>query len=372
MKPGARLNTQDDVEHFRNNAKLHRFCSTERGPRLLLRGEGHARDGSASNEALSLIEDPEQRIVAIVINAIDASLKGDSQQESKWRVDSIRSLSDILAKARDHGRYVLFASDHGHVPADRLQTLASPSSAGARHRPYAGPGDPLQTDEIAFNGPGVYVGRGQAGAVLLATDRQRYGGAAHAGEHGGASLAEVVAPCVLLGWNDATTDTAASDLQLMRVFEPDWWHYSADTISRTAAAGPLKAAPTKKKPKPPPNQLGLPGVPPPPPEPSVEPAAEPDAFAECSMLEARVPKKSDRVRIARAVRFLIERSGVVPADAFAQYLGIPQFRVDSMVATFTEALNVDGYEVLRLDRKSRQLYLDREKLEAQFDIGGIW
>src|SRR5262249_43665722 len=80
MPKGTALGTAKDEERFRENKQLHPYCDPSVGPRLLLRGEGHTGDGSASQEALSLIADARRRIVGIVVNAIDASLKGDTQQ----------------------------------------------------------------------------------------------------------------------------------------------------------------------------------------------------------------------------------------------------------------------------------------------------
>jgi len=158
-------------------------------------------------------EDEKRGIVAIVINAIDASLKADVQQVTEWKVDTIKSLQAFLDAAREAGRYVLFASDHGHVPADRLATISSPPEAGARYRRWRGSADPTQPGELAFDGTGVYAHKDMKGAVLLTTDAKRYGGAAHAGEHGGATLAEVVTPCILLGWDEPGMETRHPDLR---------------------------------------------------------------------------------------------------------------------------------------------------------------
>lgn len=381
MRPGSKLNTQNDPDHFKNNTKLHPFCTERAAPRLLLRGESHTRDGAASEEAISLIRDTERGIVGIVVNAIDSSLKADPQQVNKWGAANIKSLADILEAARAAGRHVLLASDHGHVPADRLQRISSPSGAGTRYRSYAGAGDPLEPGELKYSGPGVYLEKNAEGVVLLTGDTQRYGSATHAGEHGGASLAEVVAPCVLLGFDDATLSTAPAELQLTRVNQPDWWHYIAPVApkkSRTtppaAVTAPSKPTKAKQVSK---NQLelGLPNV-----DLSQQAAvtetfasasAEPDPIAECDMLVARVPKKADRERIAKAVRLLIDNNGVSSIEAFAQHLGVLPFRAEGIVSTFTEALNVDGFEVLRIDRRARQLFLDKSKLETQFALKGL-
>jgi hypothetical protein len=206
---------------------------------------------------LSLIRDDDRRVVGIVVNAIDASLKGDSQQLSEWRVDTVRSLTDLLETASECGRHVLLASDHGHVPADRLQRHSTSYREHARWRPHLESRDAIQQGERAFRGPGVYQAKNTDGAVLLTTDTLRYGSAPHAGEHGGATLAEVVAPCLLLGWDEPIRERDSAELKLAPAFVPDWWHYATPS----AALPPVVSTPPppsrRKKPVSD-QQLGLP------------------------------------------------------------------------------------------------------------------
>jgi hypothetical protein len=369
MPSGSTLNTQKDDERFRDNKALQPFCDAAAGPRLLLRGEGHTGDGSASAEALSLIGDTRRGVVGIVINAIDASLKGDSQQEQNWTVDSIRSLADLLDAAREGGRTVLLAADHGHVRTDNLRTLSAPGQAGARYRPWSGDGDPLQRGELKFSGSGVYTPKGAQGVVLLATEDLRYGAAAHAGEHGGATLAEVVAPCVLIGWDEPVPETLADKaLKPRPAYVPDWWHFAA----RAAVEVPRTPRPPsvgKRRGKSVPDaQLGFPELsvePTPPVAPLEAPLA---AFAGCEMLKARAPKAAQRNEVVRAVQLLLSRGSALAAEVFAQHLNVLPFRVEGYVRGLQEVLNVDGYAVLRFDSKTRQVFLEKSKLEQQFEV----
>src|SRR5207244_4008941 len=145
-------NTAKDVERWAEHRDVKKLFEGSAAPKLLLRGEGHTLEGSASREALNLVADRSRRIVAIVINAIDASLKGDSQQRHAWTVESIRSLPELLDRAREAGRAVLLASDHGHVPADRLVSKGSYKDAGARYRPWMSPDEALAPYEVGFRG----------------------------------------------------------------------------------------------------------------------------------------------------------------------------------------------------------------------------
>ncbi|MEZ4444907.1 MAG: hypothetical protein R3B72_37875 [Polyangiaceae bacterium] len=217
--------TGDDPKRWRDNKDLAKLLGDGDMPQLLLRGESHTGDGSANAEALALVASTDRRIVAIVINAIDASLKADSQQHQRWTAESIRSLRDLLDRARDAGRAVLLASDHGHVPSDRLTFKAGTvPQGGARYRPWEAPNDPVQPYEIAVAGAGVYAPKGAHGVVMLADERSRYGSGPTAGEHGGATLAEVLAPCVLMGCEQASVLDDDPGQRMAAPHVPAWWH----------------------------------------------------------------------------------------------------------------------------------------------------
>lgn len=366
--------TSKDVERFRDHADLGKLLPSPEVPRLLLRGEGHTRDGSASPEALALVGDPDKRIVAIVVNAIDASLKGDAQQHHPWTIDHVRSLPDLLSKAREAGRSVLLASDHGHVPADKLSPLsgASGQGGGARWRPWWSANDPVREGEQAFaarSGNGVWAPRGAAGVVLLGDDTTRYGAAAHAGEHGGASLAEVVTPCLLMGCEDIAMKEANTDrgLAVRPAYVPAWWYFDVRDPPRVEAAVEM-VRPKKIDDR----QLALLPVEEAAPAP-VKPAkqrvvAEESAFAKSEMLEIRARTAQIRKQVVQAVDFLLARNGVASDEAFAAGMGVTPYRVGGLVSRLQEVLNVDGYQVLRFDTTARQVYLDREKLCQQFEV----
>jgi len=371
---GTAGDTSKDVDRFRDHADLGKLLPSSEVPRLLLRGEGHTRDGSASAEALALVGDPDKRIVGIVINAIDASLKGDSQQLHPWTIDHVRSLPDLLNKAREAGRSVLLASDHGHVPADNLAPLpgASGQGGGARWRPWWSEKDPIREGEQAFAarpGNGVWAPRGAAGVVLLGDDTTRYGAAAHAGEHGGASLAEVVTPCLLIGCEDVAMKEASTDrgLAVRPAYVPAWWYFD---VRDTPLAAPVVEMVRPKKIDD--RQLALLPVEEAAPEP-IKPAkqravAEESPFAKSEMLEIRARSAQIRKQVLQAVDFLLARNGAASDEAFAAGMGVTPYRVGGLVSRLQEVLNVDGYQVLRFDTTARQVYLDREKLCQQFEV----
>ncbi|MCC6750665.1 MAG: BREX-2 system phosphatase PglZ [Deltaproteobacteria bacterium] len=381
--PGQGLDSQQDPVRWRAHREVLKYFSGPDAPPLLLRSEGHTRAGGASPEALNLVADPDRRVVALVVNAIDDALRGNPGHRVAWEVESIASLPDLLERAREHGRSVLLASDHGHVPADRLVSVGPRSATGgARWRAWAGPEEVLGESEVAFalRGERIWAPKGARGVVLLADDASRYGGSTHAGEHGGATLAEVVVPCLLLGCDDGL-GTGGDDpaLAVRAAHVPGWWCFDVrepvDVPGEASGEVPATPPPTRRtKSTVSEAQLPLLDVP------AVSVAAQPgpvplgadggveSPLASSAVLKARAPAGKVRDEVLRAATFLLERKGTCSADAFAAGLTIPRFRVEGFIAVLQEVLNVDGYEVLKYDPKAREVKLDPEKLRQLFEV----
>lgn len=391
MKPGVPHKTDKDKERWQGHRGMDKYAVEGRAVRLFPRGDGHLADGSASRKVLASIDDPAQRVVAAVINAIDASLKGDPQTRNRWGVDDIKSLAELLEHARDADRAVLMVSDHGHVPAGLMVSERAPRRGGARWRPIVDNADANVAGdyEVVFEGERAKYAwwpRGARGVVLLADEEHRYGGSAHAGDHGGASLAEIVAPCVLLGCEDARPARDDPAQAVRSAYVPSWWYFEVgDSISRqsagaavTAEAASAASAQSRAR-RIPENQLSLPQL-----APAEKPAAAAapasasrenaegvamdTPFARCELLVARTSSLRQRQRVVRAVAYLHQTGGAASAVRFANHMGEITGRVGGLVSRLQRVLNVDGYQVLYFDRKSQQVHLDKNKLEQQFEI----
>lgn len=372
MKPGKTHSTSDDPKRLAGHKKVRTYFDGTAVPALFLKNDGHQADGAASMPALTKIADTSQRVVSVVINAIDSSLSGDTQVQNTWRAEDIKSLPAFLDAARDAGRSVLVASDHGHVPADLLESTPG-GGGGKRWRPWTA-GDGVGDYEIAFPAEAcrdMWSPKGSDGVVLLADDRRRYGGSTNAGEHGGATLSEVVAPCVLIGCDDGSAYDDAGRA-VSAAYVPAWWYFEVSgTIEREPIApAPVKPAVTRKKPPKPTNQLPLIEVAPQPEPPPVDepPAASESAFARNELLAARVSVAKRRNLTVRAVDYLVARNGVAAADAFCTHLGQPLWRAKSLISPLQEALNVDGYQVIRYEEAAKQVRLDVGLLEQLFEV----
>jgi hypothetical protein len=362
---GATEETRKDRDRFRENRAIARFFSGADAPTLLLGSDSQTAGGAASEAALRLVADRDQRVVALVLNAIDDSLKGNPATRHPWRVENVASLADLLDAARDAGRAVLLASDHGHVPSDRLVSLGTLPSGGARWRPLSSPADPLQECEVAFPAGRAWAPKGAWGVAVMADDTGRWGGSTHAGEHGGATLAEVVAPCVLVGPEGLEGPTPDDALRVRDPYRPAWWRL--DVEGRVAV--PVDAAPTPVEPA---RQLTFAVVEPPKPPPAPaprRPSVTPvSPFARSRVLEAMAPDVTRRQQVVRAVDFLLARNGVATAAAFAAEMDVPLRRAGGIVAVIQEAVNVDGYQVLKFDAAGQEVSLDVEKLRQLFEV----
>src|SRR5205823_1550740 len=75
------------------------------------------------------------KAVAVVVNAVDDELAGAEQVRARWTLDAVRPLAALLQAARDDGRLVILAGDHGHVlHCDHADYRKAPA-AGERWRP---------------------------------------------------------------------------------------------------------------------------------------------------------------------------------------------------------------------------------------------
>lgn len=366
--------TTEDSRRWRERKDIGRFFAGADAPQLLLKGDGFGRDGSAAPEALTLVRDASQPVVAIVINAIDDHLKSGTQEDRDWTVARIAALRDLLEAARDAGRAVLLASDHGHVPGDRLTEHAGRvKDGGARWRPWLGPNDPVAEHELAIPGEHAWTPKGAQGVVCLVDDTRSYNAQQHAGEHGGASLAELLAPAVFIGWDGMNEGLAAHRdpaLQLCPEDKPPWWIF--DVVVPDAAEEPSPTGRKPRKPKPavvPEGQLHLLAAPIPPP-PSQVPASirdKVDQLRKRSVFQQLTSTEERREEVLKAVQVLLERKGVASQDAFATAMSKPPFRVPGLVSTLSEVLNVDGTPVLRYDPTAKQVHLNEAQLWQCFD-----
>ncbi len=72
--------------------------------------------------------------------------------------------------------------------------------------------------------------------------------------------------------------------------------------------------------------------------------------------------------VVRALSALMDQGGSMRPAALARAVGQPALRIDGFIAKLQRLLNVDGYDVVRLDRQRDLVELDEALLRRQFDL----
>ncbi|MEY7971278.1 BREX-2 system phosphatase PglZ [Saccharomonospora xinjiangensis] len=324
-----------------------------------------------SDRLLEALSD-ESVAVAVVLNTIDAALDhGREGDRTGWRLHDITYLPELLDAARNYGRPVVLASDHGHV-LDRADGPPAPGDGAESARWRTGdPGD----GEIALRGPRVLLGGGTV--VVPWREDIRY---THrkAGYHGGAALAELTVPVLVVlpslhrlppGWTVLAADRVA----------PAWWHRRAEQAPAPAsvpvsseraprAVPPIVASPRVVS-QLDPHEMSLFAVDAP--EESAKPGESLGERVVASEVyagqKAFLPKAPDRKAVAAVIDALVESGNRLPLTTVATLTGRTVTRAAVLTTTLQRLLNVDGYPVLSMDG-GQWLTLDVETLCLQFGV----
>jgi len=363
---------REEAAAFSANATLN-AVSEQAKPPVLFHKADLTSPGSVGlpKRVADALVDRKQRVVGLVINAIDDHLAKGDQVRLSWTIQAIRPLDAVLSAAQDGGRIVVMVSDHGHVVEHHSEML--PGGSEERWRdPGTDPPSP-RGQEVRLQGPRVLLGSGNQ---ILApwSECVRYGPKKN-GYHGGASPQEVVIPLgvfsaggmVPRGWCEAGSK------------RPEWWYIETAPGDRLPPKQiPIHPVKSVGRAKPPTGQgdLKLPPV-----RPAktkqrstagsagtdwIEQLIGSETLRLQRKLAARTPISDDRVRAVLGA--LSERGGKLTRSALASRLGMPMVRVGGMVSALQRILNVDGYPVLAVDEASDTITLNLEILMTQFDL----
>ena len=323
-----------------------------RPPVLLHKAELAGPGGAGvSPQALEKIEKPENRVVGVVLNAVDDHLLKGDQLHVRWSLANLQPLRALLEAAGAAGRVVVLTADHGHIVERDLAWRAAPE-AGERWRP---PTSPALPDEVVIEGPRVAPAFGKQ-VIVPWSERVRYGQKKN-GYHGGATPQEMVVPLAV--WTNTEDRPAGWDF--LPADRPEWWDADAGSAVKAAPAAPSKkAAPAKVETK---LQLELPV------------SADPDwigrlvastAFADQKALHGRLQASDEHVRALLSA--LEALGGQATKNALSRKMELPLFRLSGLLPAVRRLLNVDGYAVLAIDDASETVTLNRDLLEAQFGL----
>ena len=350
---GRLLQGKQNVEAkaFSRHPKLVAASTTGRPPRLFHKGDLENDAGMLSSELREVLLERDQRVVGVVVNAIDDQLSGSDQISLRWTESIIWPLQSLLTVAGQAGRLVVVAGDHGHVLEN--DSNFRKHSGGARWRPVTGE---QADDEVLLEGPRVLID-----SRILApwSEKVRYG-SKRAGYHGGASPQEVLVPFAVF----STGEPPSGWLEIEP--EPPLWWTGEEAMAPVAA--PVAAAPPEVGPED--NQLGLFSPP-------AEPVADQAPWWIGQLMASEVLAQQrplagraglDEELMQKLLIALERRGGRATRPALAQSMGYPAGRLRGFLALVQKLLNVEGFPVLEVDEASATVVFNRELLLTQFEL----
>ncbi|MEU5877903.1 BREX-2 system phosphatase PglZ [Spirillospora sp. NPDC047279] len=330
-------------------------------------------------------------VVGVVLNTIDDALDHDREGDRMgWTPSHITFLPDLLNAARDFKRPVVLVADHGHV-LERGEPGSPPTPAPGAESARWRTGAPAE-GEVELTGLRVLEGGGRIVAAwredIRYTPRK-------AGYHGGASLAEMSVPVLVMlpssdllprGWTVLPPEETV----------PAWW--SARTGGAPGATAPAPAqepapAPAPAKPrrttKPEPRQsealFPVGEVEAEAPATRITPAAAAKPAAAPATLGSRVTgsasyadqkkylrKAPEARQVAAVIDALAGAGGTLSPAAVGSAAsaagGRPPRSPELFITALQRLLNIEGYTVLGLIDGGRTVKLDEELLREQFGV----
>jgi hypothetical protein len=343
---------------FAAHTSLVAASSAGRPPRLFHKADLGAGP-ELGEEVRAAVSDPQQRIVGVVHNAVDAQLSGSDQLDPTWSADGLRQVMPLLHAARSAGRIIVVTGDHGHVlDGGTVQIEGSP---GDRWRSNDAP---PRDNEIALAGGRVLAASGVRKVVAAWSEHVRFS-ARRNGYHGGVSPQEVLIPIAVLaagdipsGWTEAPPP------------EPAWWRGEAPAPQVIAAAEPMPRPP-RHRPTPKQGDLfasteAIPTAPTSTTAAWLDSLFVSDSYIAQRRLAGRGAPPDEQVR--RLLTAVAQRGGRVTRAGLSQALEMPLFRLAGLVSATRRVVNLDQAQILRDD--GDDIILEETLLKAQFSLGG--
>jgi hypothetical protein len=321
--------------------------------------------GGVSDELRDKMLSTTQKIVGVVINAIDDRLATAQQIRDDWTINRITPLGALLRLARDSERVVILASDHGHV-WHRADTEQEQASEGSRWRPDNGK---CADGEIVISGKRVLPLQSNGKIVVPWSEKIRYKRQQH-GYHGGATPQEMVCPLVIL------TDNSSEKASLFRCTytKPEWWSPAPVAApAKVETYTPVIVAPKRapslfdkldEKPKAPEEKQAV-----------ERPKGNTWIDRLVSSQAYKVQKEfvrrhaPDDEIVRKCLVALESQGGIMTPVAFSKAAEVRAGGLDGLIAKLQRVLNVDGYEILTFSRNENRVELNITKLLRQFDLG---
>ena len=348
----------DEAKGFAASPALNALSQPGCAPQLFHKAalEGK-QDSSLAGDVRAALADAKQRVVGIVINAVDDDLDKGDQTDAVWTMPHIRALEPILAEAGDAGRLVILLSDHGHILEQG--TEVRDAADGLRWRR---PDGSVASDELEFCSRRVLLPH-EGRVVVPWSELVRYGPKKN-GYHGGATPQEMLIPISLL-WRELDAPEGLAELPADL---PSWW--TEPTASGSVAAVVEPPVHPKKAKTPAVTLFDQPksiSVPLPAEAPWVKALLQSEVFAAQKNLAGRV--RIDDAALQRLLASLASRGGSMTAPALAGAIGVPEHRLPGLLAVMQRLLNVEGYAILDRQEAANTVVLNIPLLKRQFELG---
>ena len=328
--------------------------------------KGALSDGGSDlpDEVRDAIANARQRIVGVVLNAVDDHLAKSDQLRLRWGTEQFRQLAALLEAARVSGRTVVLTSDHGHVMDwQSHQPVHAEDGRWRRNE-----GDPLN-GELKVENPAIQAVLDTKAVIVPWSEAIRYVRKSN-GYHGGATPQEVVVPVSVLRFIGYGDSVDLSGWSALPEREPIWWESEQGSSPKRSEASSESArhvAPSGLNGP----QVGLFDEPSAPVE-----TAKPSSLVDrvlASPTHERQLKAAGRVAPKESVlrKFLdalVRADGRLSRKQLALALDMPELRARGQFAAMQKVMNVDGYPVLSQDQSTGEIVLDRRLLEKQFEL----
>jgi hypothetical protein len=372
MRAGESLDTTKDPERL----AVHRgfVKAFGQGPRLLLRTGAEDNAGHLTKEARELVLSSDQ-VVALVVNAVDDMLSATPSFRGTYNRKTIKALGPVLDAAREGRRAVLLVADHGHVLSDRERNVVKVEGADSpRYRELSETGLASER-ELVLDATTAYCKRKGQRLAMLVREADRYKNVHNLGEHGGASMAEVIAPALLIAADDLCQSVAGGDdsgLETVAFPVPAWWNLELPKKAKLELEAARSTPPKQARSKVDERQLQIfekPKQEEAPPRPrSNRPAVSPWAKRLAAAYAEETQSRRDELhkRVLPMLDLLLEHDGRISDEVLAGKLGEAARNIGGRVAIMGEFLNVDGYDVIRHNVAARQVELDEAMLRELF------
>jgi hypothetical protein len=367
-----------EKRNFEAQPALRQVCDKKHPPVLFHKKEvTEGSRGVVAEDLSKAVLSPNNRVVGVVINAIDDRLSGAQQLRDNWSINRIDPLGALLKLARDSGRVVVLTADHGHVWHRPDAQLLS-SEVSTRWRPTS---HDLHDGEVRITGERVRDEDGQHTVVVPWTETIYYKRQQN-GYHGGATPQEMVCPLIIL--SDTKLDDerkSHSGLFPCEYQKPEWWSSAPaasvvaeePTVFVPVRTGPptlFDKLPEEDRPSKGPTKLVDPV------QPTTTTTTGTSAWIERLFSSQAYKDQKDFVRrhapedevVRRCLAALDAQGGMMTPAAFSKAADVAAGRLDGLIARIQRLLNVDGYEILTLSRTENRIELNVTKLKRQFDL----